>query len=272
MGIRKYKPVTPATRFKSVLDFAELTKNNRPVKRLTSGSGEKAGRSHGRISVRRKGGGHKQRYREIDFRRDKIGIPGKVEAIEYDPNRSANLALILYADGERRYILAPKGLVIGNPVLSGPTASIEVGNALPLENVPLGVVVHNVELTAGKGGQMARAAGTSATLVAKDGDYVTLRLPSREMRMVFHRCVATVGEVGNQDHMNVSLGKAGRSRWLGRRPKVRGVAMNPHDHPHGGGEGKTSGGRHPVSPWGQPAKGYKTRKKRKTSSRFIGKK
>ena len=271
MPIKKYKPVTAATRYKSVLDFSEVTKTS-PEKQLTSGHPGKAGRAKGRISVRRRGGGHKRRYREIDFRRDKHGVPGLVEAIQYDPNRSANVALIKYADGERRYILAPRGLAVGAPVTSGETAPVEIGNNLPLHKIPLGVVVHNLELTVGRGGQLVRAAGAGATLMAKEGDYVTVRLPSGEARMVFRVCTATIGEVGNQDHMNVSLGKAGRSRWLGRRPKVRGVVMNPHDHPHGGGEGRTSGGRHPVSPWGMPTKGYKTRRKRKASSRFIVKK
>jgi large subunit ribosomal protein L2 len=219
--------------------------------------------------VRRKGGGHKRAYRQIDFRRGKIGIPGRVSAIEYDPNRSSFIALIVYKDGEKRYILAPEGLTVGKSVVSGPDAAFDTGNALPLGKIPLGIQVHNIELNLGRGGQLARSAGTSATVVAREGEYVTVRLPSGEMRMVNARCYATVGELGNKDHMNVSLGKAGRSRWLGRRPKVRGTAMNPVDHPHGGGEGKTKGGRHPVTPWGQPTKGYKTRKKRNTTSRFI---
>jgi large subunit ribosomal protein L2 len=205
----------------------------------------------------------------IDFARDKHGVPGTVAAIEYDPNRSANIALVHYADGDKRYILAPRGVAVGTPIMSGDEAEPKVGNALPLERVPLGTAVHNIELELGRGGQLVRAAGASATVVAKEKDYVTVKLPSGEMRMVFKKCFATIGIVGNEDHMNVSLGKAGRSRWLGRRPKVRGVVMNPVDHPHGGGEGRTSGGRHPVSPWGMPTKGYKTRKKRKTSSRFI---
>ncbi len=269
MGIKKYKPITAASRFKTGLTFEEITKK-KPEKALTKGMGEKAGRdTFGRISVRRRGGGHKRKYRIIDFRRNKHGIPGKVAAIEYDPNRSANIALINYVDGEKRYIIAPEGLEVGSTVVSGPDAPFEVGNALPLEKIPLGMVVHNVELQLGKGAQLARAAGTGAAIVAKEGDYVTLKLPSGEMRMVFKKCYATIGRVGNEEYMNVSLGKAGRARWLGRRPKVRGVAMNPHDHPHGGGEGKTSGGRHPVSPTGVPTKGYKTRKKRKLSNKFI---
>jgi large subunit ribosomal protein L2 len=251
------------------LDFSELSQNNAPEKSLTSGKKRCAGRdSFGRISVRHKGGGHKRLYRDIDFKRDKIGVPGKVATIEYDPNRSANIALIKYKDGEKRYIIAPKGLTVGSVVLSGPGSPIVEGNALPLENIPLGFTVHNIELTLGKGGQMVRSAGASALVAAKEGDYVTIKLPSGEMRMVFKKCYATIGTVGNEDHMNTQLGKAGRKRWLGVRPTVRGMAMNPVDHPHGGGEGKSKG-IHPVTPWGQPTKGYKTRKKHKPSSRFI---
>ncbi|WP_010259372.1 50S ribosomal protein L2 [Treponema primitia] len=269
MGIKTYRPITPGMRQWQSLDYSDLTKHTAPEKSLTTGRPEKAGRdSHGRISVWHKGGGHKRLYRTIDFKRDKIGIPGKVVTLEYDPNRSANIALINYVDGEKRYILAPKGLVIGAAILSGPEAPIEAGNALPLENIPLGFTVHNIELTLGRGGQMARSAGSSALIAAKEGDYVTLKLPSGEMRMVFKKCYATVGTVGNEDHMNVQLGKAGRKRWLGVRPTVRGMAMNPVDHPHGGGEGKNKG-IHPVSPWGQPTKGFKTRNKHKPSSRFI---
>jgi large subunit ribosomal protein L2 len=269
MAIKKYRPLTPGLRFKTGLTFEEITKKS-PEKALTKGKSKHAGRgAGGRISVRRKGGGHKKAYRQIDFRRDKIGIPGKVSSIEYDPNRSSFIALIVYKDGEKRYILAPEGLTVGKTVVSGPGVGFEIGNALPLGKIPLGIQIHNIELNLGRGGQMARSAGTSATVVAKEGLYVTVRLPSGEMRMVNERCYATVGELGNKDHMNVSLGKAGRSRWLGKRPKVRGTAMNPVDHPHGGGEGKTKGGRHPVTPWGQPTKGYKTRKKRNTTSRFI---
>jgi large subunit ribosomal protein L2 len=251
------------------LDFSELTKGAKPEKSLTQGRPEKAGRgAKGRISVWHKGGGHKRLYRIVDFKRDKIGVPGTVMAIEYDPNRSANIALIKYADGDKRYIIAPKGLLKGAGIMSGPEASIETGNALPLENIPLGFTVHNIELTLGKGGQMARSAGSGALLAAKEGDYVTLKLPSGEMRMVFKKCYATIGVVGNEDHMNTTFGKAGRRRWLGVRPTVRGMVMNPIDHPHGGGEGKNKG-IHPVSPWGQPTKGYKTRKKHKPSGRFI---
>jgi large subunit ribosomal protein L2 len=269
MPIKKYRPLTPALRFKTGLTYEEITKKE-PEKALTKGKPKNAGRgAGGRISVRRKGGGHKRAYRQIDFRCNKIGIPGKVSSIEYDPNRSSFIALIVYKDGDKRYILAPEGLTVGMTVVSGPDSTFDVGNALPIGKIPLGLQIHNIELNLGRGGQMARAAGTSATLVAKEGEFVTLRLPSGEMRLVNPRCYATIGILGNKDHMNVSLGKAGRSRWLGRRPKVRGTAMNPVDHPHGGGEGKTKGGRHPVTPWGQPTKGYKTRKKRNTTSRFI---
>ena len=269
MPLKKSKPITPGSRFATGSDFAEL-QGDADVKALLRPLGNRAGRgAGGRISVRRRGGRHKRRYRVVDFRRDKLGVPGTVLAVGYDPNRSANLALVCYADGEKRYMLAPRGLTAGRSVVSGPKAAIEVGNALPLKNIPLGMTVHNVELALGRGGQLARAAGGRATLVAKEGDYVTLRLPSGEVRLVFHECMASIGEVGNQDHMNTSLGKAGRARWLGRRPKVRGVAMNPVDHPHGGGEGKSSGGRHPVSAWGKPTKGAKTRRRRKASDAFI---
>jgi large subunit ribosomal protein L2 len=269
MGIKTYKPVTPGMRAWQSLDYSELTKGAKPEKSLVEGRKERAGRdSNGRISVRHHGGGHKRLYRIVDFKRDKIGIPGKVATIEYDPNRSANIALINYVDGEKRYILAPKGLVVGAKVISGPTAPIEAGNALPLEHIPLGFTVHNVELTLGRGGHMVRSAGSGALIAAKEGDYVTIKLPSGEMRMVFKKCFATIGTVGNEDHMNVQIGKAGRKRWMGVRPPVRGMAMNPVDHPHGGGEGKSKG-IHPVTPWGQPTKGFKTRKKHKPSSRFI---
>jgi large subunit ribosomal protein L2 len=269
VGIKKYKPTTAGQRYKTGLTFEDVTRE-KPEKSLSKGLPFKAGRgAGGRISVRRKGGRHKRKYRVIDFKRDKFGIPGKVASIEYDPNRSANIALIHYADGEKRYILAPKGITVDRQIMSGPDAPLEVGNSLPLEKIPLGMTVHNLELRRGKGGQLVRAAGTGASLVAKEGDYATLKLPSGEMRMIFVKCYATLGEIGNEDKMNVSLGKAGRSRWLGKRPKVRGVAMNPIDHPHGGGEGKSSGGRHPVSPTGIPTKGYKTRKKRKVSNKFI---
>ncbi len=270
MAVKKYKPTTPGRRYMTGLTFEEIDTKKKAEKGLTKGRKFRAGRdTQGRISVRRKGGRVKRKYREIDFRRDKLGVPATVVALEYDPYRSANIALVQYADGEKRYILAPKGLVKGAKIENGPTAAPRVGNSLPLDNIPLGTTVHNVELKHGKGGQLARAAGASALLVAKEKDYVTVKLPSGETRMVFRRCSATVGAVGNEDHMNVRLGKAGRARWLGRRPEVLGVSMNPVDHPHGGGEGHTSGGRHPVSPTGIPTKGYKTRKKHKYSDRFI---
>lgn len=268
MSIKTHKPITAGMRQWISLDNSALSKK-RPEKPLTCGKTSRAGRDwNGRISIRHKGGGHKRLYRIIDFKRDKIGVPGKVVAIEYDPNRSSNIALIVYADGDKRYIISPKGLTLNAKVISGKEAPIEIGNTLPLENIPLGFNVHNVELTFGKGGQMARSAGASALVAAKEGDYVTLKLPSGEMRMVFKKCCATIGEVGNEDHMNTQIGKAGRNRWLGIRPTVRGMVMNPVDHPHGGGEGKNKG-IHPVSPWGQPTKGYKTRDKHKPSSRFI---
>lgn len=268
MGLKTYRPYTSGMRQWQSLDFSDIT-TDRPEKSLTEGLPQRAGRDrNGRISVRHQGGGHKRRYRIIDFKRDKIGIPGKVATIEYDPNRSANIALIVYADGEKRYIVAPKGLVVGAKVLSGPDAPIETGNALPLNNIPLGFTVHNVELSMGKGAQLARSAGSGVLIAAKEGDYVTVKLPSGETRMIFKNCYAVIGVVGNEDHMNVSIGKAGRKRWLGVRPTVRGMVMNPVDHPHGGGEGKNKG-IHPVTPWGQPTKGYKTRDKHKPSTRFI---
>jgi large subunit ribosomal protein L2 len=269
MAIKKYKPITPGMRTYTSLDNSELTKGAKPEKTLTKGKKTGSGRdSFGRISVRHKGGGHKRKYREIDFKRDKIGVPGKVASLEYDPNRSSNIALVYYKDGEKRYIIAPKELKVGAKIVSGPSAPIEPGNALPLENIPLGFFFFFFELTLGKGGQLVRSAGTNALIAAKEGDYVTVKLPSGEMRMVFKKCYATIGSVGNEDHMNTTLGKAGRKRWLGVRPTVRGMAMNPVDHPHGGGEGRSKG-IHPVTPWGQPTKGYKTRKKHKPSSRFI---
>jgi len=252
-----------------VSDFSELTKK-RPEKSLLEPVKKTGGRNNrGRITMRRMGGGHKRRYRIIDFKRNKIGIPAKVVSIEYDPNRSAFISLLGYRDGEKRYILAPHGLKVGDEVVSGPDVDIHTGNALPIENIPTGLFVHNIELVRGKGGQMARSAGSYAQLMAKEGNYALLRLPSGEIRMVRRECYATIGQVSNIDHENVSLGKAGRSRWLGKRPKVRGVAMNPVDHPLGGGEGRSSGGRHPVTPWGKPTKGYKTRKKKKHSDKYI---
>ena len=268
MGIKRFKPYTPSRRFMTVSDFAEITKTE-PEKSLTVGFVRGTGRNNqGRITCRHKGGGHKRRYRIIDFRRNKIGVPAKVVAIEYDPNRSARIALLVYADGEKRYIIWPEGLKVGDTVIAGPDAEIKVGNALPLRNIPVGTIVHNVELKPGKGGQLARAAGSFAQIMGKVGDYAQLRLPSGELRLVHLDCMATVGQVGNLDHENIVLGKAGRSRWLGIRPTVRGTAMNPVDHPHGGGEGRTFG-KHPVTPWGQPTKGYKTRRSKKYSDKFI---
>jgi large subunit ribosomal protein L2 len=250
-------------------DFAEIT-TDKPLKSLSTGKRRISGRNNqGRVTMRRRGGGHKRCYRDIDFYRNKDGIPGKVASIEYDPNRTANIALIAYVDGEKRYILAPKGLEVGATVMSGENTEYEVGNSMPLHRVPMGNFVHNVELTPGKGGQLARSAGNACQLVAKEGRFVVLRLPSSEMRRVLSECRATLGEVGNGDHGNMTIGKAGRHRWMGKRPKSKGVAMNPVDHPHGGGEGATNGGRHPVSPWGMPTKGYKTRKKKNVSNQFI---
>lgn len=268
MALKLYKPITAGTRGRVDLRKDELTAD-KPEKSLTSGISSKGGRGAGGwIAVRHQGGGHKRRYRDIDFKRDKHGIPGTVRTIEYDPNRSANIALIFYADGEKRYIIAPQGLAVGQKIVSGENASPTVGNALPLEAIPVGFTVHNIELTLGKGGQLARSAGASALVAAKEGDYVSLRLPSSEVRRVHKKCYATIGTVGNEDRLNVRLGKAGRNRWLGVRPSVRGMAMNPVDHPLGGGEGAGKG-RNPVTPWGQPCRGYKTRKKRKVSNNFI---
>lgn len=270
MAIKTFRPITPGLRHRVQVVNEELTVSNEPHKALTKGKKQYAGRAgNGRISVRRRGGGHKRKYREIDWKRDKFGVPGKVSTIEYDPNRTANIALINYADGEKRYIIAPSELLVGQTVMSGPKASIEVGNALPLENIPVGFTVHNVELSLGKGAQLARSAGAGALIVGSDGDYVTIKLPSNELRMIFKKCIATIGGVGNEEHMNERYGKAGRVRWLGKRPRVRGVAMNPVDHPHGGGEGRGKGYKQPVTPWGQPCKGYKTRDPHKPSSRFI---
>jgi large subunit ribosomal protein L2 len=270
MANRAFKPTSPSRRAMTKSDFAELTDNDsRPLRSLTQARPGKGGRNnHGRISVRFKGGGHKRRYRVVDFRREKVGVPAKVARIEYDPNRSARIALLHYLDGEKRYILAPVGLVQGAVVLSSPEADIQPGNCLPLSNMPLGTTVHAIELKPGKGAQMVRSAGTGAQIMAREGGYVLLRLPSGELRRVLESCRATVGQVGNIDHENVKMGKAGRSRWLGRMPHNRGVSMNPVDHPLGGGEGKTSGGRHPVTPWGKPTRGAKTRKN-KSTSRFI---
>ena len=268
MGIKHFKPTSPGRRGMSVLTTDDLTRK-KPEKRLTKGLRKRGGRNNaGRITSRHRGGGHKRIYRMIDFKRDKTDVPARVAELEYDPNRSARIALLHYADGEKRYIIAPMHLKVGDEVLSGPSADIKPGTAMPLRFIPLGTIVHNIELTKGRGGQLIRGAGTGAQLMAKEGDYAQLRLSSGEVRMIHLDCRATVGQVGNPDHENISLGKAGRSRWLGRRPRVRGVAMNPVDHPHGGGEGKSSGGRHPSTPWGKPTKGYKTRRQ-KPSDRYI---
>jgi large subunit ribosomal protein L2 len=269
MAIRKLKPVTPGSRFRSNHGFEEITKST-PEKSLTTSVKKSGGRNnHGRMTSRHRGGGHKRQYRIIDFKRDKHGVPAKVFSIEYDPNRSARIALLHYADGEKRYIIAPNGLKVGDKVISGAGSEIAVGNALPLSEIPLGSTVHNVELKIGKGGQLGRSAGSAIQLMAKEKEMAQLKMPSGEVRVVSVKCLATYGEVGNSEHENVKLGKAGRSRWLGKRPHVRGVAMNPVDHPMGGGEGKSSGGGHPVSPWGQAAKGLKTRKRKKESNRYI---
>jgi len=269
MAIKTYKPITPGLRHRTGLDYGELSTSS-PHKPLLRSLRKKGGRNNrGRLASRHRGGGHKKIYRIIDFRRDKLDVPGVVETIEYDPNRSAFISLIKYADGERRYILAPLGLEVGQAIVASvDTVDLLPGNSMPLRSIPLGTVVHNIELRKGKGGQMARSAGSGAQVLAKEGDYAQLRLPSSEIRKVHLNCRATVGQIGNLDHQNISLGKAGRMRWLGRRPHVRGTAMNPIDHPHGGGEGKTKGGRHPVSPQGVPTKGYKTRNNKRTQ-RFI---
>jgi len=271
MGIKSYKPTSAGRRHQTCSTFEEIT-SAQPEKSLLQTLKKSGGRnSLGRVTARHIGGGHKQKYRLIDFRRNKIEIPAKVASIEYDPNRSARIALLNYADGEKRYILAPLDLKVGDTIVAGANADIKPGNALPLRAIPLGTIIHNIELKPGKGGQLARSAGTFAQLMSKEGKYGQIKLPSGEVRYVIMECYATIGQVGNLDHENVSVGKAGRSRWLGKRPKVRGVAMNPVDHPHGGGEGRTSGGRHPVTPWGKPTKGYKTRTN-KVTSRFIVKK
>ena len=268
MSVRKLKPITPGQRFRVVNGFDTIT-TDKPEKSLTAPNKRSGGRNNnGKMTMRYIGGGHKKQYRIIDFKRNKNGVPAIVKSIEYDPNRTAFIALLFYADGEKRYIICPEGLNVGDMLSSGPGSEIRVGNALPLSNIPLGTVIHNIELLPGMGAKLARSAGASVQLMAKEGDYATLRLGSGEIRMVHARCMATLGQVGNMEHFNVSIGKAGRSRWLGKRPHVRGVAMNPVDHPHGGGEGKTSGGRHPCTPWGKPTKGYKTRRN-KTTGKFI---
>ncbi len=269
MGIKTFKPKTATLRHKTVLTFEEITKVG-PEKSLVRPLKKSGGRNnHGHVTSRFRGGGHKRSYRIIDFKRNKDGVPAIVASIEYDPNRSSNIALLNYKDGEKRYIIAPLGLKVGDELQSGDDAGIRVGNALPLKKIPLGSLIHNIELKLGKGGQMARGAGTYAQLMAKDGDYAQLKLPSGEVRVVRQECRATIGQVGNVDYENVTIGKAGRSRWLGRRPHVRGVVMNPVDHPMGGGEGRSSGGRHPCSPWGKPAKGGKTRRKKKSDDYIV---
>jgi len=268
VAFKKFKPTSPSRRFYESHDFSELSKDG-PVKKLTESKKEKAGRNHhGRITTRFRGGGHKRRYRKIDFKRNKVGVPAKVATLEYDPNRSARIALLHYADGEKAYILAPDGLKVGDEVVSSRNADVKPGNAMPLRHMPLGTMIHCIELKKGKGGQLVRSAGTAAQLMAKAGNYANIRLPSGEVRKVHLDCRATVGQVSNAQHIRLTLGKAGRTRWLGRRPHNRGVTMNPVDHPMGGGEGRTSGGRHPCSPWGQLAKGKKTRKN-KATDKFI---
>lgn len=269
MAVKSFRPYTPSRRHMTVSTFEEITKTT-PERSLLSPLTKKAGRNnYGRLSVRHQGGGHKRQYRLIDFKRNKDNVPAKVAAIEYDPNRSANIALLHYLDGHKAYILAPNGLKVGTVIFSGPDSDIKVGNALPIKNIPVGTLLHNVELKPGKGAQLVRSAGGSCQLMAKEGSYATLRLPSSEMRMVHIDCRATIGQVGNTDHENITIGKAGRSRWLGIRPTVRGSVMNPVDHPHGGGEGRNPIGRNPVTPWGKPALGAKTRKKKNPSNRFI---
>ena len=269
MSVRKLKPRSPGSRSRTIPGFEEITKST-PEKRLLDAIARTGGRNNrGRLTAKRRGGGHRKQYRIIDFKRNKDGVEAKVASVEYDPNRSANIALLVYGDGEKRYILSPDGLGVGDRVTSGDDAEIRTGNSLPIKLIPEGTQVHNIELRCGKGGQMARSAGASAQLMAKEGSYATLKLSSGEVRLVGVSCRATIGVVGNSEHANVSYGKAGRTRWIGRRPRVRAVAMNPVDHPMGGGEGRSSGGRHPCSPWGQPAKGFKTRSPRKSSNKFI---
>jgi large subunit ribosomal protein L2 len=270
MPTRIYKPTSPGRRQMSVSTFSEITKSE-PERSLVEGRRSSSGgrNVYGRVTAWHRGGGHKKLYRRIDFRRDKLGVPAKVASIEYDPNRSARIALLHYKDGEKRYILAPLGLAVGDEITAGPTAEIRPGNSLPLANIPLGTVIHAIELKLGKGAQLVRAAGVGAQLMAREGQYATIRMPSGENRLVLSRCSATIGQVGNLEHENTSIGKAGRARWRGKRPNVRGVAMNPIDHPMGGGEGKSSGGRHPCTPWGKPTKGYKTRKNRATDKWIV---
>ena len=270
MALKKYNPVTPSQRFKTNIDYSQFS-DKPPEKSLTAPLKKSGGRNNnGRITAYQRGGGHKRKYRIIDFKRDKFDIPAKVAAIEYDPNRSAPIALLYYADGEKRYILAPLGLKLGDEVISSQKEiDIKPGNAMPISNIPLGSFIYNIEMKPGKGGQLVRSAGASAQLMAREGAYANLKMPSGEIRMIPVACLATIGQVGNVDHENITIGKAGKSRWLGKRPNVRGVAMNPVDHPMGGGEGKSSGGRHPCTPWGKPTKGYRTRRKQKQSDKFI---
>jgi len=269
MAIKKRKPTNPASRFQEYADFEELTTST-PHKPLVTGAKRSGARNNlGRITVRFRGGGHRQRYREIDFRRDKLAVPAKVATVEYDPNRSARICLLHYADGEKRYILWPVGLAVGDTVTSGGEAAVNVGNAMPIRRIPLGTVVHNVELKRGRGGQLVRSAGAGAQLMAREGSHALLKMPSGEVRRVHVECYATIGQVGNVEHSNLSIGKAGRKRWLGRRPHNRGVVMNPVDHPMGGGEGKSSGGRHPTTPWGVPTKGYRTRNNKRTNRWIV---
>jgi large subunit ribosomal protein L2 len=269
MGIRVYKPTSAGRRGMTGHDFSDITRA-KPEKSLTKGTHKTGGHGNtGRVTVRFRGGGHKQKFRDLDFKRDKMGVPAKVASIEYDPNRTARIALLHYLDGEKRYILAPVGLAVGDTIVSAADADIKPGNHLPLKAIPVGTQIHNIELKPGKGGQMVRSAGSSAQLMAREGQYAQIRLPSGETRMVLADCTATVGQVGNAEHELVQLGKAGRKRWLGKRPHQRGVSMNPIDHPHGGGEGRTSGGRHPVTPWGQPTKGHKTRQNKRTDHLIL---
>jgi len=272
MPIKTYRPTTPTRRFQTIVSREDITKQQPEKSLLEPKQGTGGRNSNGRVTSRFIGGGHKQAYRVIDFKRDKTGIPATVAAVEYDPNRSARIALLHYKDGEKRYILHPDGLKVGQKIMSGPAADILLGNALPLKNIPAGTVVHNIELRPGKGGQMARSAGSQAQLVSREGGVALLKLPSGEVRRVQDDCMATIGQVGNVEHENVSLGKAGRKRWMGKMPHNRGVSMNPVDHPHGGGEGKTSGGRHPVTPWGQPTRGFKTRNNKRTDKWIVSRK
>jgi large subunit ribosomal protein L2 len=270
MALKKYKPTSPARRYYTGYDFKVLTPGKKPEKNLTEGQARTGGRNtHGRITSRFRGGGHKQRYRLIDWKRPKIGVPATVASIEYDPNRTARLALLHYVDGEKTYILAPDGLSVGDKVVASRNADIKPGNSMPLRHIPLGTMIHNIEMRKGKGAQLVRSAGSGASLMAKDGDYAQIRMPSGEVRMIHQDCQATIGQVSNIDHANVSIGKAGRTRWLGKRPHQRGVSMNPVEHPMGGGEGRTSGGRHPCSPWGQLAKGLKTRNNKRTDAMIV---